>query len=126
MKKSLFLVFLGCLFMSAQVMAQMTVSGTVTDDGGEPLIGVNIVEKGTTNGTVTDLDGNYAIQVADGATLVFSYVGFQTRELLVTSPTMNLTLIESGLLDEWSLRLCPLSGTPARWSMPTRPSAQTS
>jgi len=100
MKKSLFLLFLGVLFMSAQVMAQMTVSGTVTDDGGESLIGVNIVEKGTTNGTVTDLDGNYSLQVASDATLVFSYVGFQTQELLVTSSTMNLTLLESGLLDE--------------------------
>ncbi|MCB0503490.1 MAG: carboxypeptidase-like regulatory domain-containing protein, partial [Bacteroidetes bacterium] len=66
MKKSLFLLFLGVVFMSSQIIAQMSVSGTVSDADGEPLIGVNIVEKGTTNGTVTDLDGNYSIKVADG------------------------------------------------------------
>ncbi|MCP4120432.1 MAG: SusC/RagA family TonB-linked outer membrane protein [Bacteroidetes bacterium] len=100
MKKSLFLLFLGVMFMSAQVMAQMSVSGTVTDDGGESLIGVNIVEKGTTNGTVTDLDGKYSLQVGNDATLVFSYVGFEPEELLVTSSTLDVTMRESGLLDE--------------------------
>lgn len=99
MKKSLFMLMLGCLFMSSQVIAQMTVSGTVTDVGDEPLIGVNIVEKGTTNGTVTDLDGNYSIKVADGSTLVFSYVGFESQELAAAS-TLNVVLQEAGILDE--------------------------
>ena len=56
--------------------AQLTVTGNVQSTTGEPLIGVNVVEKGTTNGTVTDLDGNYTLRVAKGKTLVFSYIGF--------------------------------------------------
>jgi TonB-linked SusC/RagA family outer membrane protein len=100
MKKSLLLLMLGVLFMGAQVMAQNTVSGTVTDDGGEALIGVNIVEKGTTNGTVTDLDGNYSIKVADGATLVFSYVGFETFERVADATSLNITMSDANILDE--------------------------
>jgi TonB-linked SusC/RagA family outer membrane protein len=100
MKKSLLLLFLSCLFMSAQVMAQMTVTGKVSDDDGEALIGVNIVEKGTTNGTVTDLDGNYSIRVADGATLVFSYVGFETIELLADAASMDVTMTDANILEE--------------------------
>ena len=54
--------------------AQNSVSGSITDESGEPLVGVNIVEKGTTNGTTTDFDGKYQISVMDNATLVFSYI----------------------------------------------------
>jgi TonB-linked SusC/RagA family outer membrane protein len=99
MKRSLLLLFLGVLFMSAQIMAQMTVSGSVTDADGEPLIGVNIVEKGTTKGTVTDLDGNYSISVAQGSILVFSYVGYDIQELPAAA-TVNVVLLEAGILDE--------------------------
>lgn len=98
MKKSLFLLLLGVIFMSAQVVAQMSVSGTVSDEDG-PLIGVNIVEKGTQNGTVTDLDGNFAISVAEGATLVFSYVGYENVEM-AAAPTLTVLMQESGILDE--------------------------
>ena len=59
---------------------QSRVSGTVTDADGVPLPGASVVEKGTSNGTQTDFDGNYSIEVASGATLVFSYVGFKTVE----------------------------------------------
>ncbi len=71
------------LFFSAItcVIAQRTVSGTVYDDTGEPLLGVNVVIKGTSTGTTTDLQGNYRLSVQDGAVLVFSYVGFQTQEV---------------------------------------------
>jgi len=63
---------------------QRTVSGTVTDAGGEPLPGVSIVIKGTTQGTVTDTDGNYSLaNVSSDATLVFSFVGMKTREIVV-------------------------------------------
>ena len=85
--------------MSTQIIAQMTVSGTVSDEVGEPLIGVNIVEKGTTNGTVTDLDGNYSIKVADGSILLFSYVGYDQQEL-AAAPTVNVVLLEAGILEE--------------------------
>lgn len=66
---------MGTAFVQAQ-----TVSGTVSDSNG-PLPGVNVVEKGTTNGTQTDFDGNYTISVSDDATLVFSYIGYKTVEV---------------------------------------------
>ena len=99
MKKSLFLLFLGVVFMSSQIIAQMSVSGTVSDADGEPLIGVNIVEKGTTNGTVTDLDGNYSIKVAEGSKLVFSYVGYDSQEFAAAA-TVNVVMLEAGILEE--------------------------
>ncbi|HLT51424.1 MAG TPA: carboxypeptidase-like regulatory domain-containing protein, partial [Arenibacter sp.] len=66
------------------IMAQGTpVTGVVTDNLGTPLPGVNVVEKGTTNGTSTDFDGNYTINVPSSATLVFSSLGFSTKEVVV-------------------------------------------
>jgi TonB-linked SusC/RagA family outer membrane protein len=63
---------------------QLVVSGVVTDEKGDPLPGVNIVEKGTTNGSITNTSGEYQIQVsAPNVTLVFSYVGYQTKEVAV-------------------------------------------
>ncbi|MFV0328970.1 MAG: TonB-dependent receptor [Dysgonomonas sp.] len=56
-------------------------NGTITDTNGEPLTGVSVVEKGTTNGTMTDLDGKFTLNVKPDATLVISYIGFQNKEL---------------------------------------------
>ena len=70
-----------------------TVKGKVIDKSGEPLIGVSIVEKGTTNGTVTDLDGNYTLTVQTAnPVLQFSYVGYQKKELPVSGPVLDVTL----------------------------------
>lgn len=81
--------------------AQLTVTGRVQSKSGEPLIGVNVVEKGTTNGTVTDLDGNYSLRTEKGKTLVFSYIGFLTQENVVKGTKMNVTLLEdTETLDE--------------------------
>ena len=64
--------------------AQQTVSGTVIDDAGEPLIGVSIQVKGTTTGSITDFDGNFTLDnVAPSDILVFSYVGYASKELPV-------------------------------------------
>ncbi|WP_313803618.1 SusC/RagA family TonB-linked outer membrane protein [Flavobacterium sp.] len=71
-----------------------TVSGKVSDQGGLGLPGVSVVVKGTTNGTQTDLDGNYSIQANKGATLVFSSIGLKTKEMIVSGQTLNLTLEE--------------------------------
>ena len=60
-----------------------TVTGKVTDAAGEPVIGASVMEKGTSNGTVTDLDGNFSLAVADGKTLVISYIGMQSQEIVV-------------------------------------------
>ena len=70
------------------------VSGTVVDAMG-PVIGASILEKGTSNGTVTDIDGNYSLNVKPGATLVISYIGFQTQEIAVgNQSTINVTMKE--------------------------------
>lgn len=81
---------------------QSTITGTVLDDSGQPLPGANVVEKGTTNGTQTDFDGNYSLNVSDGATLVFSYIGFKSTEVAVNGQSsVNATLAEdAAALDE--------------------------
>ena len=66
---------------------QTIVSGTVTDADGAPLPGANVVVKGTTNGTQTDFDGNYTIDAASDAVLVFSYIGFATQEIPIDGQT---------------------------------------
>ena len=100
MKKLLGTIFIMCFFIGLQ--AQTTVSGVVTDDSGEPLIGVNILEDGTTNGTITDLDGSYSISVSADATLVFSFTGMTTaNEVVAGRTTINLVMeTASELLDE--------------------------
>lgn len=76
-------------FVFAQVK---TVSGIVTDQSGLPLPGVSVLEKGTSNGTQTDFDGNYRLETKQGATLVFSYVSMVTQEVIVTSNSINISL----------------------------------
>jgi len=81
---------------------QQTVSGTVADTAGTPLPGVNVVEKGTTNGTSTDFDGNYSITVSNGAVLVFSSLGYTSQEVTVGGQsTINVAMTEdASQLDE--------------------------
>jgi TonB-linked SusC/RagA family outer membrane protein len=83
-------------------MLQSTITGTVLDESGQPLPGANVVEKGTTNGTQTDFDGNYSLNVNDGATLIFSYIGFKSTEIAVNGQSsVNATLAEdAAALDE--------------------------
>ena len=70
------------------------VTGTVMDAMG-PVIGASILEKGTSNGTVTDIDGNFSLNVKPGATLVISYIGFETQEIAVgNQSTINVTMKE--------------------------------
>lgn len=75
----------GAVARSLSTTSSGIVSGNITDDTGEPLPGVNVVIKGSTTGTTTDLDGNYQIGVAPGSTLVLSFVGFETQEIEVGS-----------------------------------------
>ena len=91
MKKILFV--LTCLMASVAMMASVTVTGTViSSEDGLPVIGASVLEKGTSNGTITDFDGMYELTVADDAVLVFSYVGLTSQELKVTGAVMNVTL----------------------------------
>ncbi len=71
---------------------EKTISGTVSDNSGLPLPGVNIIVKGTSNGTQSDFDGNYTVDANVGQTLVFSYVGFNSVERAVTAATNNISL----------------------------------
>ncbi|MEM7085514.1 MAG: TonB-dependent receptor [Bacteroidota bacterium] len=98
MKKITFLV-LASLF-SVVALAQTTVSGTIMDTNNIALNGVNVIEKGTSNGATSDFDGNYTITVASDATLVFSYVGFETQEIAVNGQsTIDVSLTEGFALD---------------------------
>lgn len=73
---------------------QVNVSGRITDELNEPMIGVSVLEKGTTNGVITDLDGNYALSASEGSTIVFSYIGYVTQEKKAVAGTMNNPLAE--------------------------------
>lgn len=80
------LLFLGILVTGALSAQKITVSGKVTDaNDGSALIGVTIIEKGTTNGKISDVSGNYSITVAPDATLLISYVGYATQEISVNN-----------------------------------------
>lgn len=84
------------LFSVIGAHAQSVVTGSVKDGSGEPIIGATIMEKGTSNGGVTDLDGNFSIKVGDHATLVVSYVGYERQEVPVAGKsTVNIVLTES-------------------------------
>ena len=89
-------VFVFAALLSMQGIMAQTITGTVSDEAGVPLPGVNIVEKGTSNGVSSDFDGNYSITVADGsATLVFSSLGMRTIEVSINGrSTINLTMQE--------------------------------
>ncbi|MDR0331863.1 MAG: TonB-dependent receptor [Dysgonamonadaceae bacterium] len=92
-----------CVFAQQAGTGQtVTVSGTVTDSQtGETLIGVSIMQRGTSSGTVTDFDGDFSVSVPIGSTLVFSYVGYLTQEIPVTSGgVMNVQLADDNMLDE--------------------------
>ena len=89
--KTMFFVFF--LLCSTVMLAQNKVSGTVVDASGEPLIGVSVLEDGTTNGGITDFDGNFTLTVKSGAKLTFSYVGY-TSQTLAAANGMKVTLQE--------------------------------
>ncbi|SDL49349.1 SusC/RagA family TonB-linked outer membrane protein [Kriegella aquimaris] len=97
-------LFLSILFLSCAIFAQeIKVSGIVTDDvSGTPIPGASVVEKGTTNGAATDFDGNYTLNVSADAVLVFSSLGYTTKEISVNGKTkIDVILIEDAAqLDE--------------------------
>ena len=97
----IFSIALMLMMSSVVAFAQLTVQGTVIDQAnGEPIIGASILEVGTTNGTITDFDGNFTLNVQPGAKLSISYMGYKTQELAATS-SMKVSMGEdTEVLDE--------------------------
>lgn len=97
------LILLPLLLATSMVQAQTKITGSVSDDSGELLFGVNVFEKGTFNGTTTDLDGNFSLEVDKlPATLTFSYIGYNEADVEVTdaSSPVNVTISAGIGLDE--------------------------
>lgn len=96
------LAFVCCvLFVCTPAAAQNVVTGTVSDENGEPLVGAGVLIKGTTNGGVTDLDGNYSISAPADAVLEISYLGFKTAELAVAGRSnISVVLENDNVLEE--------------------------
>ncbi|NNL82862.1 MAG: SusC/RagA family TonB-linked outer membrane protein, partial [Winogradskyella sp.] len=96
-----FTLFLA-LIVNFAFAQEKVVSGTITDNEGLPLPGVNILIVGTTTGTQSDFDGNYSITVDVGSTLQYSYVGFKTQQFIIQNDTstLNVTMIQDNALDE--------------------------
>ncbi len=87
------LMMLAVMFFALDVSAQATINGQVKDETGDGVIGASVVVKGTSNGTVTDFDGNFSLKCKPGATLVFTYIGFNPQELPAKNG-MEVTLKE--------------------------------
>lgn len=96
------LILLVGLSLSAGAYAQqISVGGIVKDQMGEPVIGANVIVKGTSNGVITDIDGKFALSAAKNDILIISFVGFMSQEIPVTGKDLMVTLKEdTGLLDE--------------------------
>lgn len=103
MKITKLLTALTCLILPVAMLAQekVTVSGTITEVSGAPVMGAGVVQKGTQNGTVTDLDGHYSLTVPVGSMIEVSCIGFTTQEFPAFSATHDMVLEEDArLLDE--------------------------
>jgi len=99
--KKLLLMTSAFMLIAFSAMAQKTVTGVVSDDSGVPLPGASVVEQGTSNGVSTDFDGNYSIQVSEGAVLEISFIGYQTMESTVgSSDAISVSLQADNELDE--------------------------
>lgn len=100
MSRKAWLVLIMALCLSFPALAQkITVTGTVVDPTGEPLIGASVLAQGTSNGTATDIDGNYSLEVNANGTLVFSYVGYETQSVAVNGRTkIDVTLQENTVM----------------------------
>ncbi len=121
-------IILAPSFLSENEQQQKSVSGKVTDESGDPLPGVTVVIKGTVNGTITDMNGNYSISnVPENATLQFSFIGMETQGIIVGSQTIIDIILSSGAigLEEvvaigyGSMRKSDLTGSASRANIET-------
>ncbi|MFI2742005.1 SusC/RagA family TonB-linked outer membrane protein [Zhouia sp. PK063] len=101
MKNKIYLLTLFTILLYGNIFAQQTtVNGTVKDSDGVPIAGANILLKGSTKGTTSDFDGKFMISAAVNDTLVISYIGFTTQNVIVKSSIVNVTLQQGEKLDE--------------------------
>lgn len=100
--KPLGLVFLLCLLPLWAYAQSITVKGTVKDNTGEPVIGASVVQKGTSNGIVTDIDGNFTLNVPSNSTIVVSFIGYKTQEIPVAGKKLIDVVMkeDTEMLDE--------------------------
>lgn len=102
MKQRIFFLLLSLFAFSGQILAQTAITGTVKDETGEPVIGASVIVTGTSNGAITDLDGNFSMKANKNDELTISYVGYTTRKIKFdgTSP-LNIVLKEDNkVIDE--------------------------
>lgn len=97
MKKTILSLLMGLLICMSAFAQEMTVRGTVKDAAGEPVIGANVIQKGTTNGVVSDFDGQFSIKVPEGALLSISYVGYIPQDVKATARPMVIVLQEDAI-----------------------------
>ena len=90
------LVLLSFSFGTIVHAQNITVTGSVEDQNGEPLIGVTVAELNTTNGAITDIDGNFSIKCVKGATLKFSYIGYKDVTKVVTESNLKIEVVVVG------------------------------
>ena len=103
LQKKRALSLLGGLFITASVFGQnLTVTGTVKDVTGEPVIGANVIQEGTSNGSITDIDGKFSLSIPKGSVLVISYIGYASQNVTVTGnqPLVITLKDDTELLDE--------------------------
>ncbi|MCQ2139183.1 MAG: TonB-dependent receptor [Bacteroidales bacterium] len=101
LKRAMLVALFAVLTVFTAAAQNKTITGTVVDSQGNPLIGATVMEKGTSNGAITDLDGNYSITVKANAILVFQCIGCATQELPASASPLNVTLGEDQeFLDE--------------------------
>ena len=98
--KRFYAIMLAALFTLGAI-AQTTINGRVTDEGGEPLVGVNVIIQNSYNGTITDAEGHYSITAKSSTpTLVFSYVGYKTQSIKATGNTLDATMTSVAVLTD--------------------------
>lgn len=93
MKNLISIIITFCLFSFQLYAQQATVSGRVSDEADIELVGVNIIVKGTNKATVSDLDGKFSLSVKKGDILIFSYISYETKEVLIKDQSvLNVSL----------------------------------
>lgn len=103
-KKILFLFFV--VFAATAYSQDVTITGTVTDANSEPLVGVNVLVKGTTTGAITDIDGNFSVSGKKGSTLVFSYIGMLTQEVVYKGTALRVVMKDDSKALEEVVVIC--------------------